>query len=177
MKKVLFSLLIGSFAFASCGGGSGTETKKEEKKMQAPQKSSDYSEEETKEDVPAVAEVTIEGNDQMRFNLDKIEVHEGQTVKLTLKHVGEMSKEAMGHNWILLQKGVDKADFAATASQAKDEDFAPASLSDKMIAHTKTIGGGEETSIEFEAPAKGTYEFICSFPGHYGLMNGKFIVK
>ena len=25
-------------------------------------------------------------------------------------------------------------------------------------------------------PAKCTYDFICSFPGHSGLMKGKFIV-
>ena len=41
----------------------------------------------------------------------------------------------------------------------------------------KLIGGGEETTVTFDAPAKGTYDFICSFPGHYALMKGKFIVE
>lgn len=178
MKKLFLSIVVASITLASCGGGSGeTESKPEEKKLQAPQKSSDYGEEETKADVPETVEVTIEGNDQMRYNLDKIEVYEGQTVKLTLKHVGEMAKEAMGHNWVLLAKGADKAEYATAAVQAKDEDYSPSSLADQVIAHTKTLGGGEETTIEFEAPSKGTYDFICSFPGHYGLMNGKFIVK
>ncbi|MCB0632702.1 MAG: azurin, partial [Lewinella sp.] len=26
-------------------------------------------------------------------------------------------------------------------------------------------------------PAPGTYDYICSFPGHYALMQGKFIVE
>ena len=39
------------------------------------------------------------------------------------------------------------------------------------------IGGGETDVIEFPAPEKGTYEFLCSFPGHYGMMKGKFIVE
>jgi azurin len=39
------------------------------------------------------------------------------------------------------------------------------------------IGGGESTTIEFEAPEKGEYTFLCTFPGHFGLMNGKFIVE
>ncbi|HBX64839.1 MAG TPA: azurin, partial [Balneolaceae bacterium] len=26
-------------------------------------------------------------------------------------------------------------------------------------------------------PEAGTYDFICSFPGHYALMKGKFIVE
>lgn len=174
MRKVVFSLAIASLTLASCGGGG--ETKTEETKLQAPQKSSDYTEEETTEVAESI-EITIEGNDQMRFNLDKIEVYEGQTVKLTLKHTGEMAKSAMGHNWVLLQKGVDKAEYATAATQAADEDYTPAAMADQVIAHTTTIGGGEETTIEFTAPAKGTYEYICSFPGHYGLMNGKFIVK
>ena len=46
-----------------------------------------------------------------------------------------------------------------------------------MIAHTDLIGGGQVTSIEFDAPDAGTYEFLCSFPGHSGLMKGKFIVE
>src|SRR5690606_26967791 len=97
--------------------------------------------------------------------------------KLTLKHVGEMPVESMGHNWVLLKKGVDRADFAMAAMNAKDNGYIPADRKGDVIASTKMIGGGEEVTIEFTAPRKGTYEFLCSFPGHHGMMNGKFIVK
>jgi len=173
MKKIAMSLVVLAVAISSCGGG---EKKEEPKQMKAPEKTTTQPAEEEVE-IPATAEVTIEGNDQMKFNLDKIEVYEGQTVKLTLKHVGSMAKAAMGHNWVLLQKGVDKADFASAAMKAKDTDYIPAGRESEVIAHTQTIGGGEEVTIEFEAPAKGSYDFICSFPGHYGLMNGTLIVK
>jgi azurin len=33
-----------------------------------------------------------------------------------------------------------------------------------VIAHTQKPFGGETTDIEFTAPAKGTYDFLCSFP-------------
>ncbi|MGD1893724.1 MAG: plastocyanin/azurin family copper-binding protein [Cyclobacteriaceae bacterium] len=46
-----------------------------------------------------------------------------------------------------------------------------------MIVHTKFIGGGESDTITFEAPSPGTYDYICSFPGHYALMQGKLIVE
>ena len=121
-------------------------------------------------------EITIEANDQMRFNLSEIKVKEGDTVVLTLKHVGKLPKAAMGHNWVLLKKDVAMADFAKTAMTAKATDYIPEGTED-VIVHTKMLGGGEETTIEFEAPAKGEYTFICSFPGHYALMNGKFIVE
>jgi len=39
------------------------------------------------------------------------------------------------------------------------------------------LGGGETTTIEFTAPGAGIYDYICSFPAHYGLMKGKLIVE
>ncbi|MGA9588633.1 MAG: azurin [Salegentibacter sp.] len=123
-----------------------------------------------------VVEVLLTGNDQMQYNLDEIKVKAGQTVKLTLKHVGQMDKNVMGHNFVLLKPGTDVAKFAQTAVSAKDNDYIPQD-SDKVITHTELLGGGESTTIEFEAPEKGTYDFICSFPGHYVQMHGKFIVE
>ncbi|MFP8487952.1 azurin [Gracilimonas sp. Q87] len=123
-----------------------------------------------------VVEITIEGNDQMKFNLDEIKVEEGQTVKLTLKHVGKLPKAAMGHNWVLLKQGTNIQEFGSAAAKAAGNDYIPEGTDD-VIVHTKMLGGGEETTIEFTAPAKGTYDFICSFPGHYALMQGKFIVE
>lgn len=124
----------------------------------------------------AVTEIVIEGNDKMQFNLSEIKIKAGTTVKLTLNHVGKLPKQAMGHNFVLLKKGVEMKDFAMTAMKARDNDYIPKDT-DEVIAHTELIGGGESTTIEFEAPAKGEYTFICSFPGHFSLMNGKFIVE
>ena len=121
-------------------------------------------------------EIVIESNDQMRFNLKEITVKEGQTVVLTLKHVGKLPKAAMGHNWVLLQPGTELPAFAMKAMQAKDNEYVPADAQE-VIVNTSLLGGGEETTIEFEAPTKGKYTFICSFPGHYALMQGTFTVE
>lgn len=129
------------------------------------------------EEVPAIVEITIEGNDQMKYNLDRIDVKEGQTVRLTLKNVGELPKEAMGHNWILLASGTDKEKFAADAMTAKETDFIPAGYESAIIAHTKLLGPGESETIEFAAPAKGFYTFMCSFPGHFAFMKGTLYVQ
>lgn len=123
-----------------------------------------------------VVEITIEGNDQMRFNMDEIKVKAGQTVRLTLKHVGKMEKNVMGHNWVLLTQGTEVSDFGQEAVKAKDNDYIPQDT-DAVIANTKMLGGGESDTIEFEAPEAGTYNFLCSFPGHYSVMKGKFIVE
>mgnify|MGYP000598203567 CR=1 FL=1 len=120
MKK-LFGVVLISLGLVACGGGSG-------EKAEAPApKSMINSKAEEKPaakpaDLPEVAEIVIEGNDQMKFNLDKIEVYAGQKVKLTLKHVGEMPLQSMGHNWTLLAKGVDVMEFGAATATGQGED-------------------------------------------------------
>lgn len=120
--------------------------------------------------------ITVESSDQMKYNVSQIKVKAGQSVTLTLKHVGKMPIQAMGHNLVILQKGTDVASFARLSSNAKATGYVPVG-SKAVIAATKLIGGGQSTTVTFKAPVKGTYDFICSFPGHYGIMKGKLIVE
>lgn len=168
MNKVFISLAIVGMLATACGNSEGTEN---ETTTPAEQTAAPA------EEVPAVAEVVIEANDQMKYNLDRIDVKEGQTVRLTLKHVGSLPIEAMGHNWILVKPGTDKEAFAAAAMNAKETNYIPAEFEANIIAHTDLIGGGNETTIEFAAPAKGFYSYFCSFPGHIGFMKGTFYVN
>lgn len=121
--------------------------------------------------------ITLNAGDDMKYDLSEIKVKEGQKVTLTLHHTGKLAKEAMGHNFILLAQGTDVEAFSTAAIAAKDSEYIPLADSDKILAHTKLIGGGESDTIEFTAPAKGSYDFLCSFPGHHAMMKGKFIVE
>jgi azurin len=94
---------------------------------------------------------------------------------LTLNHKGKVSKEFMGHNFVLLKKGVNVDEYAKKAVLAKSNDYIP--NSDEAIAYTKMLGGGESTTISFLAPEPGTYNYICTFPGHYMMMRGELIVN
>ena len=125
--------------------------------------------------VTSKATLVLLSDDQMKYDKKILMAEEGQEVTLTLTHTGKMPKTAMGHNWILLKQGTDIPAFANLASVATESDYIPES--DAIIAHTKTIGGGENTSVTFIAPAKGSYEYICSFPGHFSMMKGKLIIR
>lgn len=176
MKKIAYLLILATIGF-SCS--SGEETKEEEVSYNHENDTAASTEaEETVAPAAAsdnVAIVEIESNDQMKYNLSEIRVKAGQKVQLTLKHVGKLPKASMGHNFVLLKEGTDMAKFAMAAGQARENDYIAEEAS--IIAHTKIIGGGESDMIEFEAPALGIYDFICSFPGHYAIMKGKFIVE
>lgn len=121
--------------------------------------------------------IVLQSDDHMRFDKTELQVPSGKSVKLTLKHTGTIPKTAMGHNFVLLKEGTDISAFGSASANAKAPNFdIPADLLDDVIAHTKMIGGGESSTIEFTTPPKGNYTFICSFPGHYGTMQGTFTV-
>ncbi len=171
-------LLVGFLLLSACGGGA-TSTESESTISEQKSTSTESTEAEP-EAAPAsgeVVEVSISGNDQMQYNKDLIEVPTGATVRLTMSHSGELAKEAMGHNWVLLKQNVVLEDFAMKAIQAVGTDYIPPSDEGNIIAYTQMLGGGETDVIEFQAPPAGEYEFLCSFPGHYAMMRGKFVVK
>jgi len=123
--------------------------------------------------------LTIDGNDQIQFNQKEMRVSSScKEVTVTLRHVGQLAANVMGHNWVL----TTTADFqpVATAGQsAGPPDFLPAGNA-RVLASTAVIGGGQETSVTFDLSkltAGGDYTYFCSFPGHFVLMNGKFIVE
>src|SRR5690554_5242821 len=124
MKKTIFLLLALPMLFVACGGSDDNTNDVQDSDIQ------------TEASALEVAEITIEGDDNMKFNLSEITVKAGQTVKLTLVHTGEMSESAMGHNFVLLNQGVDMAEFAMEAIDAKDNDYIPASREGDVIAHT-----------------------------------------
>lgn len=125
----------------------------------------------------STVQIKIESNDAMEFNITEFEVFEGQNIELTLEHTGEMPLAAMGHNWVLLKQGVNEYDFGMKAMKASETDYIPESEKDKVIAHTKTLGGGESDTIIFQAPKAGTYTYCCTFPNHFAIMKGKMTVR
>lgn len=180
--KQFFIVIVILSVLVSCGEtqkqDTPTKTKKEspkkEKKISKTKKSTQISN--VVVDANGVANVVILTDDGMRFNVRKIKVKSGQKIKLTLKHNGKLEKKIMGHNVVFLRKNVKLSDFAVKAMAAKDNDYIPEGTQE-VIAHTKMLGGGETTQIEFTAPDPGTYQYICSFPGHFGMMKGKLIVE
>lgn len=122
--------------------------------------------------------LTIEGNDQMQFNVTELHAKTGEPITLTLKHTGSSEAKVMGHNFVLLKPGSNVDQFGIDAAKSSlEENYIPKEHADQVIAHTKVVGGGESDTITIDALEPGTYDFLCSFPGHYGNMKGKLIVE
>jgi len=123
---------------------------------------------------------TVEGNDAIQFLQQEIRVSTScDSFTLTLKHVGSLAVNVMGHNWVLSTTPDYEAVAIAGQNAGADNNYVPPGDA-RVIAATDLIGGGEETSISFDPSGLepgGDYTFFCSFPAHYVLMKGKLIVE
>ena len=126
---------------------------------------------------PTTTTLKLEVGDNLQYSTNRLEAQTGSTVNLTIVHTGKLPKDAMGHNFVLLKKGTNKDAFASAALAAPQSGYIPPAMKDAVIAHTKLVGGGESDTISFTAPAPGEYIYLCTFPGHYSLMNGKLVVS
>lgn len=168
VKQLCVGVLLVMFLF-NCGGDKKKDTPKQQLKLSSGT--------EDKKVDSNVTNLVISGNDALQFDKKELRAKAGQSVKLTLRHTGKMNAKIMGHNIVILKQGVNLSSFGNRAASASDNNYIPKNAENEVIAYTKLIGGGQTTSIEFDAPAVGVYDFLCSFPGHYALMKGKFIVE
>jgi azurin len=127
-------------------------------------------------------EVTFEltGNDQMKFSQERFEVDAPAKLTIRLKNVGTMLKQTMGHNLVLLKKGVDVLEFSAdcvSAGPNADNDYLPEKVRGQALAWTKVLGPNEQDSLVVDLNEPGSYAYVCTFPGHFATMRGVIQVK
>lgn len=178
MPRFFFALLALAFAtMSACGGG--------DEPTPAPTAAPETAEAEPAplpepEPVPAfdgpAAEVTLMpvGN-EMAYEQTSFTVQPGQTVSLTFENIAD--NPAMSHNVVILREGADVNAFGQAAMSAADTDYIPQQMADQVIAHTAMSAPGETVTVEFTAPAAGTYTYVCTFPGHFMTMQGTMTVQ
>jgi azurin len=177
MKRVyLFAFAI-TVIMISCGQG------EQNKNNQIDSSQTSQSVENAETSVPGIEKleftdsVQLKANENMRFDKELFKVRAGKKISLILINTGAKSAASMTHNVVILKSGVDIADFADIAHNAKTEQYVPSSLDSLIIAHTRLVGGGDSDQVEFIIPKPGVYDFICSFPGHWGTMQGKIVAQ
>ena len=121
--------------------------------------------------------IRLQANENMRFDKELFKVHTGKKLTLIFKNTAAPSATAMAHNVVILKPGIDIADFADVARNAQKEEYIPSSVASLIIAHTRLVNGGDSDQVEFTISQPAVYDFICSFPGHWGTMQGKIVAE
>ncbi len=110
----------------------------------------------------------------MKFKDTALEVPAGKPVELTFKNI-----DVLMHNILVLKPGTrDKVGALADAMLADPQGMAKGYIpqSEDIITHTKLLMSGQSETIKFTLEA-GEYPFICTFPGHWRIMQGTITAK
>lgn len=185
MRKTLvlfLGLILLSVAGLACGGSDAAPTKYPTATSPAPTATAAAEATATTQKVKPTAAVTSESgsielqissasSDELQFDTETLTASTGQQVVLTLAN----NAVTQQHNWVLVIDGTKDAVAAAGLTAGQDNNWVSPDDTN-VIASTELLAAGESGQVTFTAPASGTYEFICTFPGHNLTMAGTFTV-
>ncbi len=108
---------------------------------------------------------------EMKFDLSEFVVKAGTTVSLVFEN-----NDFMQHNLLILAEGsLEKvglaADKLAQDPNGADRNYIP--RMPEVLQATALVNPSEKVILRFTAPDKpGEYPYICTFPGHWRIMQG-----
>ncbi|CAH1000384.1 hypothetical protein LEM8419_01537 [Neolewinella maritima] len=118
--------------------------------------------------------ITLESALGMRFKQQYLTTTPGAKIKFTFRNPDDME-----HNFVLTSgKMGDRVGLAAADLGLRGAATAYIPDMPEVLVHTELVAPETEDTIYFTAPSKpGTYEYICTVPGHYMVMRGILVVR
>ncbi len=119
--------------------------------------------------------VVIEAGKNLTFATRSFQVKPGEAIRLTFRN-----PDVVPHNWALLKPGSLQAVGELTNRLVADPDavarhYIPQTAD--VLVYTDVVLPQDEFTIWFQAPREpGRYPYLCTFPGHWMVMNGELIV-
>ena len=120
--------------------------------------------------------ISIAAATNLMYDKTELRVRAGEPMRLTFNN-----PDAVPHNWALLKPGAlkevgEQANLLIANPDAAAKHYIP--QSDKVLVYTDVVEPYSNFTIYFNAPQQpGRYPYLCTFPGHWMVMNGTMIVE
>ncbi|WP_165073647.1 DUF6797 domain-containing protein [Paludisphaera rhizosphaerae] len=120
--------------------------------------------------------VDISAGKNLTFTKPAIKVKAGEIIRLRF-----MNPDVVPHNWVLLKPGTlakvgDLVNKVISEPDAAIRSYIP--KTDDILFYIDVVEPTYEASIYFKVPdTLGRYPYLCSFPGHWMVMNGVMTVE
>jgi azurin len=109
----------------------------------------------------------------LKYSADEVQIKAGSKIKLVFTNNDDMT-----HNLVIVEPGAAReiGDTAFNMGlKGSQLQYIPASP--KVLQHTNLVQPGASETIYFVAPTKpGVYTYLCTYPGHAMVMQGKMTV-
>jgi len=170
LSLALIILLVG------CGDKESNQINSAEAKKELRSEEKKKSEETIKKQQTIEIKVIAKGEsmNELAFEPQRLSVPANAKVKLTF--INQSKADGMYHNFVLVKEGTGQEVATAGISAGKENNFVPLN-NDKLIENTAIADMGKTLTLEFTAPKKGIYNYICTYPGHFPAMIGRLEVK
>ena len=120
--------------------------------------------------------IQIDAGQNLSYVQRTITVKAGEAIKLTFNN-----PDVVPHNLVLVKPGTlervgQEANRLVADPEAVTHHYVP--KSNDVLVYTDIVQPDTNGTIYFKAPsAKGRYPYLCTFPGHWMVMNGVMIVE
>jgi putative heme-binding domain-containing protein len=120
--------------------------------------------------------IRIEAASNLAYKTPELRATPGEKIALSF-----VNPDVVPHNWVLVKPGTlatvgTLADALIADPEAVARHYVP--KTDDVIAYADITEPGKQQTIFFTVPdAPGRYPFLCTFPGHWKLMNGVLVVE
>lgn len=120
--------------------------------------------------------MTIEAGKNLTFTTRTMHGKAGEPISITF-----VNPDVVPHNWVLVRPDKlaavgDLANRLIADPDAAARHYIPAS--DDVLAYTDVVPPGGQFTIHLRAPKQpGHYPYLCTFPGHWMVMNGVLVVE
>jgi azurin len=120
--------------------------------------------------------VTIETGKNLSFATRSFRVRAGEGLELVLEN-----PDVVPHNWVLVRPGSlrrvgELANRLIAAPEAVARHYVPETP--EVLVYTDIVPPRAAFTAWFRAPEEpGRYPYLCTFPGHWMVMNGEMVVE
>ncbi|MGE3807498.1 MAG: DUF6797 domain-containing protein, partial [Gemmataceae bacterium] len=121
-------------------------------------------------------DLKIAAGKNLTYATPVLRVKAGEPIRLTFNN-----PDVVPHNWVLIKPGTLRSIGELTNRMIADPEavlrhYVP--RSDDVLVYTDIVSPQKNAVVYFQAPSqKGRYPFLCTFPGHWMVMNGEMIVE
>jgi len=125
--------------------------------------------------IPDARAVDLPTGPNLTFARRSFRVQAGEPIKFTL-----VNPDVVPHNWVLVKPGsLERVGKLSNHLVADPDAFIKHYVpeSDDVLIHTNVVEPRTNSTVYFHAPkTPGRYPYLCTFPGHWMVMNGVMIV-
>ncbi len=120
--------------------------------------------------------VRVEAADNLQFAQKRLTAKGGEWIALTFAN-----PDVVPHNWALIRPGSlervgDQVNKLIGDPDAYRYQYVP--KTEDVICYTDIVDPKSEFTITFQVPDQpGIYPYLCTFPGHWMVMNGELVVE